>query len=301
MKKLFFSLMLIAALAFGFASCNKTTSESDTHSQTFTLGETSYDINNAITIENIQYDGSQIYNAIVLSNGQIVGNGGNGQGIVILFRGDILAGTYTLSFDPANPNATFPQYFFADLEVADIVDFNIDEFMQQDGVYVAESGSFTLEVSDDIYTITTDGIEVEKVKDIAFTEASSVDYEGGVLNYVLATVEEGDINGVNIVTAGATEVPVFGFKQKVLCFITETGDMLGYIYQSNSIPTGTINNANLVYVSGMNVSGAKVGQGTITIEKNDDVYTVNIPEVTIDHQQYTLHYVGTLEYFDFPF
>ena len=294
--------MLFAALAFGFTSCDKTTSESDTHSQTFTLGETSYDINNAITIENIQYDGSQIYNAIVLSNGQIVGNGGNGQGIVIVFRGDILAGTYTMSYDPLNPEVSFPKYFFAELDVEDIVNFDINDLMEQDGVYVAESGSFTLEVNDNIYTLTTDGIEVTNVKDLAIVETSSVDYEGSMLRYTLATVDEGNINGDNIVTAGATKFTYLMMEMKVVCFITETGNMLGYVYQGNTIPTGTFNNASLIYVNGMNINGGlQAGQGTITIEKNGDVYTVDVPDATIGGENYTMHYVGTLPFFDFPF
>ena len=294
--------MLFAALAFGFTSCDKTTSESDTHSQTFTLGETSYDINNAITIENIQYDGSQIYNAIVLSNGQIVGNGGNGQGIVIVFRGDILAGTYTMSYDPLNPEVSFPKYFFAELDVEDIVNFNINDLMEQDGVYVAESGSFTLEVNDNIYTLTTDGIEVTNVKDLAIVETSSVDYEGSMLRYTLATVDEGNINGDNIVTAGATKFTYLMMEMKVVCFITETGNMLGYVYQGNTIPTGTFNNASLIYVNGMNINGGlQAGQGTINIEKNGDVYTVDITDATIGGENYTMHYVGTLPFFEFPF
>ena len=302
MKKVFFSLMLFAALAFGFTSCDKTTSESDTHSQTFTLGETSYDINNAITIENIQYDGSQIYNAIVLSNGQIVGNGGNGQGIVIVFRGDILAGTYTMSYDPLNPEVSFPKYFFAELDVEDIVNFNINDLMEQDGVYVAESGSFTLEVNDNIYTLTTDGIEVTNVKDLAIVETSSVDYEGSMLRYTLATVDEGNINGDNIVTAGATKFTYLMMEMKVVCFITETGNMLGYVYQGNTIPTGTFNNASLIYVNGMNINGGlQAGQGTINIEKNGDVYTVDITDATIGGENYAMHYVGTLPFFEFPF
>lgn len=303
MKKVFFSLMLIAALALGFTNCNKNTSESETHSQTFTFGETTYDIDNVITIENIQYNGSQIYNAIVFSQGQMIGNnGGEGRGIVIIFRGDFTAGTYNMTFDPAHPTNNFPMYIYTELEVEDIVNFNIDDLMAQDDVYAASSGSFTLEMDGDMFTVTTDGIEVEKVSDAAIVETSSVDCESEVARYVLATVEEGNINGVNIVTAGATKLTYLMMEQKVVCFITETGDMMAYMYQGSSIPTGTFDNATLLYVNGMDINnGIKAGQGTITIEKNDDVYTVNIPEVTIDGQQYTLHYVGTLPTFDLPF
>ena len=302
MKKVFFSLMLIAALALGFTNCNKNTSESETHSQTFTFGETTYDIDNVITIENIQYNGSQIYNAIVFSQGQMIGNnGGEGRGIVIIFRGDFTAGTYNMTFDPAHPTNNFPMYIYTELEVEDIVNFNIDDLMAQDDVYAASSGSFTLEMDGDMFTVTTDGIEVEKVSDAAIVETSSVDCESEVARYVLATVEEGNINGVNIVTAGATKI-TYIVEQKVLCFITEEANMIGYFYSGNSIPTGTINNATLVYASGMNVNnGIQVGQGSITIEKNEDVYTVDIPSVTINGTQYTLHYVGTMPSFDFPF
>lgn len=302
MKKVFFSLMLVAALAFAFTSCEKTASESDTHSQTFSLGETTYDIDNVITIENMQYDGSQIYNAIVLSQGQIVGNGGEGRGIVIVFQGDIMAGTYTMSYNPMHPEANFPKYLFAELDVEDIVDLDIFELLQQDDVYVASSGSFTIEIDEDIYTITTDGIEVENAQDAAIVETSSTDYEGIALRYILATVEEGDINGDNIVTAGATKFTYLMMEMKVVCFITETGNMLGYVYQGNSIPTGTFNDASLIYVNGMNINGGlQAGQGTITIEKNDDVYTVDVQDATIGGDAYTLHYVGTLPFFDFPF
>lgn len=298
MKKLFLSLMLVAAVAFGFTSCNKTTSSSDTHSQTFTLGETTYDIDNAITIENMKYDGSDTYNAIVLSQGQMIGNnGGEGRGVVLFFKGKITAGTYNLTGNDNN----YPKYVFASLTVEDIVNFDFNNLDDEES-YFATSGSFTLEINDNTYTITTDGIEVENAKDPAIVETSSVDYEGGVLRYILADVEEGNINGVNIVTAGATKFTYLMMEQKVVCFITEEGDMLGYIYQGSSIPTGTIENAALLYVSGMDINnGLKAGQGTITIEKNDEVYTVDVPEVTIDGQQYTLHYVGTLPFFDFPF
>ena len=293
--------MLVAALAFGFTSCDKTASESETHSQTFTLGETTYDINNVITIENIQYDGSQIYNAIVLSNGQIVGNGGNGQGVVIVFRGDILAGTYTMSYNPLQPEASFPKYIFTELEVEDIVDFNMYDLLDQDGVYVASSGSFTLEIEEGVYVITTDGIEVENAKDPAIVETSSVDYEGTSLKYTLATVEEGNINGNNIVTAGATKFYLMMIEQKVVCFITEAGDMIGILYQG-SIPTGTIVNANMIYVNAMDIQTIKNAQGEVTISVDENgIYTVDIPNVTFAGEHYTLHYVGTLPYFEFPF
>lgn len=298
MKKLFLSLMLVAAVAAGFVGCKKTASESDTHTQTFSLGETSYDIDNVITIENIQYNGSQIYNAIVFSHGQMTGNnGGEGQGVVIIFRGDLTAGTYNMTFDPAHPTNHFPMYLFAALEVEDIVNFNIDDLLAQDDVYAANSGSFTLEMDGDMFTVTTDGIEVEKTSDAAITETSSVDCESEVARYELATVEEGNINGVNIVTAGATKITY----QKVLCFITETANMIGYFYSDDSIPTGTINNATLFYVDGMDTSNIQLGSSTISIEKDGDVYTVNIDEVTMGGQTYTLHYVGTLPFFDLPF
>ena len=298
MKKVFFSLMLIAALVFGFTSCEKKASESDTHSQTFTLGETTYDIDNVITIENIQYEGSDVYNAIVLSRGQMIGNtGGEGRGVVLFFKGNITAGTYNLT---GNDN-DYPKYVFASLTVEDIVNFDFNNLDNEES-YFATSGSLTLEINNDTYAITTDGIEVENAKDPAIVETSSVDYEGSVERYVLATVEEGTINSENIVTAGATTFTYIMMEAKAICFITEEGNMLSYIYQGNSIPTGTIENASLLYVNGMNISGgAQAGQGAITIEKNDDVYTVDIPSATIGNEIYTLHYVGTMPYFDFPF
>lgn len=300
MKKAFLSLMVVAALAFAFTSCDKTTSESTDHTQTFTFGETSHHIDNAITIENIQDESFEgTYNAIVLSHGDIVGNGGEGAGIVIVFNSDINSGTYNLSYNPESPLTGYPKYFYTELTVTDIVDFNIEDLMEQDGVYVADEGSFTLSINDGIYTITTSNIEVAKVKDISEYATSSVDYEGSMLNYELADVEEGTLCEDRIVTAGATSF-VYVVKMEVVCFITEAGDMLGFTY-TNEIPTGTFENREFVYVKGMDINNLQFVQADVTIEKNNNVYTVDIPEITLDDATCTMHYVGTLPFFDFPF
>lgn len=73
MKKLFLVFTLIAAVATSFMSCQKTTTDSDTHTQKYTLGATSFDINNAFTIENIKDSVGQVYNAIMLSQTEEVG------------------------------------------------------------------------------------------------------------------------------------------------------------------------------------------------------------------------------------
>ena len=310
MKKLFLASMLIAAFAMSFVSCEKKTTESETHSQTFTLGETSYSIDNAITIENIKYNGSQTYNAIVLSQSQMIGNnGGEGEGVIIVFQGAITAGTYNPTYNPLNPTVSFPKYFVAELEVEDIVNFSIDDLLDQDDVYVATSGSFTLEIDGTTYTITTDGIEVEKVKDTAVVETSSVDYEGGVDRYVLATVEEGDINGTNIVTAGVTKYKVFTMDMYIAAFIAENADMIGFISQAsmaNGIPTGTYSYQNypIIYVSGMNIKDPKTAtNGTITVARDGDIYTIDMTDMQFTGIDgiFNLHYVGTMPYFDFPF
>lgn len=309
MKKLFLSLMLVAAFAMSFVSCQKTTAESETHSQTFTLGETSYSIDNAITIENIQYNGSQNYNAIVLSQGQMIGNnGGEGRGVVIVFQGAITAGTYNPQFDPANPNVSFPKYFFAELEVEDIVNFSIDDLMNQEDVYVANSGSFTLEMDGDMFTITTDGIEVKKASDPAVIETSSVDYEGGVERYVLATVEEGNINGVNIVTAGRTKYKVLISDMNIVAFIAENGDMIGFASMTpfnDGVPTGsyTYNDFQIIYVEQMNINALKLASaGEFTVARDGDIYTIDMTGLEFPGMTTTaVHYVGTLPYFDFPF
>lgn len=293
--------MLIASLAFAFTSCKKTTSESETHTQTFILGETSYDINNVITIENIQYNGSQDYNAIVLSQGQMTGdNSGEGKGIVIVFQGAFTSGTKTLAYDPANPTAHFPLYCYAELEVADIVNFNINDLLAQDEVYVANSGSFTLEMDNNTFTITTDGIMVEKANDAAITETSSVDYEGDVTRFVLAKVEEGTLNEKNIVTAGTTTIQNLG-NLKIAGFITETGDMMGFFYDGNTVPAGEHSNQTIIYFEEMDYKNTAFSSGTINVAIENDIYTVDITGATINGVEYTMHYVGNLPHFDFPF
>ncbi len=303
--------MLVAAFAMSFVSCEKKTTESETHSQTFTLGETSYSIDNAITIENIQYNGSQNYNAIVLSQSQMTGeNGGKGEGVVIVFQGAITAGTYNPTFDPYNPTVSFPKYFVAELEVEDIVNFSIDDLMSQEDVYVASAGSFTLEMDGDIFTITTDGIEVEKISDPAIIETSSVDYEGDVDRYILATVEEGNFNGTNIVTAGWTRYQIMFVQTNIVAFITEAGDMVGYTTTAsfnNGIPEGTYtidNSHQFIYVEGMNIKAPKFASGgEMTVTKDGEIYTIDMTGLVFDGMAGTsaLHYVGTMPYFEFPF
>ena len=170
--KLLFLLTFIAVTTGRFSSCEKTVSESETHSQTFTLGETTYDINNAYTVENINDSLGNIYNAVVLGQGQLIGtNGGESRAVILVFNDDIESGTYTMSNNPSN----YPKYYFIEMEVEDIVNFSLDDLMNQEDFYVANSGSFTLEKDGDVFTITTDGIEVEKINDASVVETSSVD------------------------------------------------------------------------------------------------------------------------------
>ena len=299
--------MLISAFAFAFTSCNKTASESETHSQKFTLGETSYDINNAITIENIKYDGSYVYNALVFSQGQMTGNnGGEGKGVAVVFKGDINAGTYNFTGE----DAEFPKYVFADITVEDIVNFDLNNLNDTEA-YFAISGSLTLEINGDTYTITTDGIEVENAKDQAIFETSSVDYEGNVARFILADVEPGsNLNDVNIVTAGRTEreLPFIG-KTQIVGFISANADMIGFITTTpftDGIPTGefTNNDYQIIMMEGMDSNSLRfASSGNIVISKDGETYTIDITNVNFSgvNNTYTMHYVGTMPYFDFPF
>lgn len=304
MKKLFLSLMLVAAVAAGFTSCSKDANddENTTHTQTFMLGEITFHIDNSITIQNIQYNGSDAYNAIVLSKGQLIGEtGGEGQGIVILFDNAIKSGTYELS------RTGFPRYVFANLSVEDIVNFNFDDLMAQDEVYLAVDGAFTLSIAGSTYTLTSDGIEVEKVSDPEVNVDSSIDYEGSMSHYVMATVEEGTLNDgendIEIVTASRTayKFPLVGEKN-IACFVTMSGDMIGFHYQGNDIPAGTQANPTFIYAAGMDIEHAAGSfVGSINVEIADDVYTVDITDAVINDKTYNMHYVGTLPYFKFPF
>ena len=305
MKKLFLSLMLVAAVAAGFVGCKKNASESETHTQTFALGETSYDIEHAITIENIQYQDSQIYNAIVVYTGKLVGqSGGEGKGVAILFKGDISAGTHSLSANDED----YPKYIFADLSVTDIVNFDITQLLDNDEAYIATSGSLTLAISDGTYTITTSGIEVENASDPNNTETSSVDYEGSVARYILATVDEGTINDDNIVTAGSTSLDLLFGKTEIVAFISDKADMIGFTSSTpftDGIPTGefTYHDYPIIYMQGMNLNAFKSAKsGNITISKDGEKYTIDITDVEFNGVEgvFTLHYIGTMPIFDFP-
>ena len=306
MKKVFFSLMLAAALAFGFTSCDKTTTTSDTHSQTFTLGETSYPVDNVVTIENIQSDGSDVYNAILLYTGKLIGDtGGECKGVTIIFKGDIIDGTYNLSGD----DNYFPKYVFADVSINNIINFDIWE-LADDNAYIATSGSFTLENTDDGYVVTTSSIEVENTWDPSIVETSSVDYEGASATYRLATVQEGTLNDgeadANVVTAGTTKYTLMIVETNVACFITDSGDIIGFTSMqsfADGVPVGQYTNSDYPIIQ-VNITDLEhfhpATSGSITVAKDGDDYTIDITDAAIDGKTYNMHYVGTLPYFNFP-
>ncbi len=306
MKKVFFSLMLAAALAFGFTSCDKTTTTSDTHSQTFTLGETSYPVDNVVTIENIQSDGSDVYNAILLYTGKLIGDtGGECKGVTIIFKGDIIDGTYNFSGD----DNYFPKYVFADVSINNIINFDIWE-LADDNAYIATSGSFTLENTDDGYVVTTSSIEVENTWDPSIVETSSVDYEGASATYRLATVQEGTLNDgeadATVVTAGTTKYTLMIVETNVACFITDSGDMIGFTSMqsfADGVPEGQYTNSDypIIQVNIMDLEHFHPAtSGSISVAKDGDVYTIDITDAAINDKTYNMHYVGTLPYFNLP-
>ena len=298
--------MLAAALAFGFTSCDKTTTTSDTHSQTFTLGETSYPVDNVVTIENIQSDGSDVYNAILLYTGKLIGDtGGECKGVTIIFKGDIIDGTYNLSGD----DNYFPKYVFADVSINNIINFDIWE-LADDNAYIATSGSFTLENTDDGYVVTTSSIEVENTWDPSIVETSSVDYEGASATYRLATVQEGTLNDgeadANVVTAGTTKYTLMIAETNVACFITDSGDMIGFTSMqsfADGVPEGQYTNSDypIIQVNIMDLEHFHPAtSGSISVAKDGDVYTIDITDAAINGKTYNMHYVGTLPYFNLP-
>lgn len=298
--------MLAAALAFGFTRCDKTTTTSDTHSQTFTLGETSYPVDNVVTIENIQSDGSDVYNAILLYTGKLIGDtGGECKGVTIIFKGDIIDGTYNLSGD----DNYFPKYVFADVSINNIINFDIWE-LADDNAYIATSGSFTLENTDDGYVVTTSSIEVENTWDPSIVETSSVDYEGASATYRLATVQEGTLNDgeadANVVTAGTTKYTLMLVETNVACFITDSGDMIGFTSMqsfADGVPEGQYTNSDypIIQVNIMDLEHFHPAtSGSISVAKDGDVYTIDITDAAINGKTYNMHYVGTLPYFNLP-
>lgn len=313
LKKLFLAFMLIAVTIAGFTSCEKTVSESDTHSQTFTLGESSYDIENAYTVENIHDSLGNIYNAVVVGQGQIIGNTGEGKAVILVFKGDIQSGTYTMSnnpansFNPVNPTSNYPKYYFIQMKAEDIVNFNLYDLMDQDVFYVANSGSFTLEKNGDVYTITTDGIEVEKTNDAFVVETSSVDLESGVLSYVLPTIEEGNVDGVNIITSGIFKMKMLMVDTYIVAFLTANYDIIGLTSQvpfSNGIPEDayTYLQYPIVYISAMDVTTVKVASwGEIRVTRDNNIYCIDMKDLVFSDKTISrLHYVGEMVHFDFP-
>lgn len=309
MKKLYLTVMLVAAVATSFMSCKKTTTDSDTHTQKYSLGTTEFDINNAIAIERIQ-DSGLIYNAIVLAQGEYVGSfGSRAKGAIIVFQGDFTPGTYNLVFDPEQPLAHFPMYLVAELEVDNIINFSLQNLINQADVYVANNGSFTLEMNQDTFTVTTTGIQVKKVHDQTQVTSSSVDYEGDMLRFVLSTVEEGDFNGTNIVTAGTTKLDILNTPSNVAGFITINGELIGLISSTSfddGIPEGTYSSSDnsIIYMQDMSLPTLKfASSGEATVARNGDIYTIDMTGLAIDgiSGTPTMHYVGTMPNFDFPF
>jgi hypothetical protein len=310
MKKLILVFTLIASVATSFMSCNKTTTDSDTHTQKYTLGATSFDINNAFTIENIKDSIGQVYNAIMLSQTETIGYfGTKTKGVFIVFRGDFTSGTYNLVFDPEQPLDHFPMYLVAECEVGNIINFSLSSFLNQADAYAARSGSFTLAMDGNQFTVTGTDIEVKKIKDQTQVSTSSVDFEDNMIRFVLSDVVEGDFNGTNIATAGRTTLNILGSTMDVAAFITEDGNLIGFSSSTASgddLPTGTFtyNDRDIFYIQDMTVTTIKYAtSGEISIAKEGDIYTIDMTGLTIDgiSGTPTMHYVGTMPHFDFPF
>jgi len=181
--------------------------------------------------------------------------------------------------------------------------------MNQADVYVADNGSFTLEMDQEQFTVTTSNIEVKNVRDLTQVTTSSADYEGNMLRYVLSTVQEGDFNGTNLVTAGRTKLEIFSTPYSVAAFITANGDLIGFISETsfdNGIPEGTYssNDNSIIYVQGMSLQTLKfASSGEATVSRNGDIYTIDMTGLSINgiSGSPTMHYVGNMPNFDFPF
>ena len=310
MKKLILVFTLIASVATSFMGCRKTTNDSDTHTQKYTLGDTSYDINNAMTIENIKDSVGQVYNAIMLSQTEEIGYfGSKTKGVFIVFKDDFASGIYNLAFDPEQPLNHFPMYIVTEYEVGNMLTFSLSNFLNQADAYAARSGSFTLAMDGDQFTITGTGIEVKKIKDQTQVSTSSVDFEDNMIRFVLSDVVEGDFNGTNIVTAGRTTLNILGTMTDVATFITENGNIIGFSSSTDSgadLPTGTFtyNDRDIFYIQDMTVTTIKYAtSGEISVAKNGNTYTIDMTGLTIDGISGTpaLHYVGAMPKFDFPF
>ena len=168
-------IMVVAMVATCFMCCERTTIDSDTHTQKFTIGSDTYDIKNAFTIESIK-DSGMVYNAIVLSQSEDVGSSGSRtKGVIIVFRGDITPGSYNLFYDPQEPSANFPMYLVTELNMDNVVNFSLENLMNQSEVYIADNGSFTLSINQDKYTVTATNIQVKKEQDQTQVTTSSVD------------------------------------------------------------------------------------------------------------------------------
>ncbi len=310
MKKLFLVFTIIAAVATGFMGCKKTTNDSDTHTQKYTLGDTSYDINNAMTIENIKDSVGQVYNAIMLSQTEEIGYfGSKTKGVFIVFKDDFASGIYNLAFDPEQPLDHFPMYIVTEYEVGNMLTFSLSNFLNQADAYAARSGSFTLAMDGNQFTVTGTGIEVKKIKDQTQVSTSSVDFEDNMIRFVLSDVVEGDFNGTNIVTAGRTTLNILGSVMDVAAFITEDGNLIGFSSSTASgddLPTGTFtyNDRDIFYIQDMTVTTIKYAtSGEISVAKNGNTYTIDMTGLTISgiSGTPTLHYVGTMPKFEFPF
>jgi hypothetical protein len=309
MKKLFLAITLIAAVAC-FVGCDRTTTDSDTHTQKFTLGAASYDIKNAFTIENIKDSVGQVYNAIMLSQTESVGSlGSQTKCVIIVFRGNFTPGTYNLAFDPEHPSDHFPMYLVAENGVDNIVHFSLNNLLNQADIYAADNGSFTLTMNQNKFTVTTTNISVKNIKNPAQVTTSSVDFEDNMLKYILSTVMEGNFNGTNIATAGRTMLNILSSPTNVAAFITENGDLIGFLSSTsfeNGIPVGTYsyNDNSIIYLQDMSLSTLKFAtSGEISVAKNGDIYTINMTGLSFNDIEGTptMHYVGTMPKFDLPF
>jgi hypothetical protein len=193
--------------------------------------------------------------------------------------------------------------------VNNIINFSLSSFLNQADAYAANSGSFTLAMDGNQFTVTGTGIGVKKIKDQTQVSTSSVDFEDNMIRFVLSDVVEGNFNGTNIVTAGRTTLNILGSTMDVAAFITENGNMIGFSSSTASgddLPTGTFtyNDRDIFYIQDMNTTTIKYAtSGEISVARNGSTYTIDMTGLTFSgiSGTPTMHYVGTMPKFDFPF
>lgn len=313
MKKIFLTFMFLAGLATCFTGCKKNDDEPkppippQIYSNTFTIGDETYDINVSKLIENLSF-GDFNLNIIVFASKDLQEEHNNV--ICVIYYNGIELGIIDIA--PTNYIIdSFPLPKVIALKDCNITETlqNINNLTMFPDIYTGLSGSLTLKKSGETYTIITDNMMLKHNNDEI---TGAIDFQGTLTTIPFPIVSSGSFSlnekTYTIFQAGTIHHNFMGTDFHLMMFLPIEMNKVIAIVIGEEIPIGTFNVplTPLLFINNFNIFTMQgdppifaIG-GTIVIEKQEsDIYHITITDGKFPDITLNLEYAGKIPEFNF--